>query len=291
MPKIFVVYNPKSGGGDQLDGVKEAFDRGGASPEYVPIGARGLRRKLRQACEARGAVVVAVGGDGTINSVAQYVRGTDCKLGIIPAGTLNHFAKTLGIPLDIPEAVQLILRGSNRRVDVGLVNKHVFVNNSSIGFYPRSVLIRDEYHRAVGKWPAAVAGFLKSALRPRHYRVTLLIEGKSRTFRTPFVFVGNNEYQRSQPDIGERTSVDTGLLAVYVVKATSPFAIIRGVAHALFTRKRRTRDFAVYLAQSCTIQTRQHHSMNVACDGEVFVTRTPLRYKSEHKGLRVIAPS
>lgn len=291
MTNFVVVHNARSGGGDRLEDIKKAFADRHVTPEYISLTTRGVRQALRRASEERDTIVVAAGGDGTVSAVAQYLHGTAGVLGVIPIGTLNHFAKTLNIPLDIEQAVDLILRHKPRAIDVGVVNKHVFVNNSSIGFYPRSLRIRDEYGHIVGKWPAATIGFVKSIIRPRHYRVTLHIEGQSRTFRTPFVFIGNNEYQRTQPDIGERRDIDKGLLAVYVIKATTPIGIIRSVAHALITKRNKTRDFALYLTDACTIETRHRRSINIACDGEVLVTRTPLRYRSEHESLRVLVPT
>jgi diacylglycerol kinase family enzyme len=287
--KLIVVYNPHSGGAHLIDDIKKAFADHGADPTYIPIASKQLRRAI-QASQNGTLTIVVAGGDGTINSVVAQLQGKKCKLGIIPTGTLNNFAKTLHIPLDVPDAVATILQGTHCLVDVGLVNNHVFVNNSSIGFYPRSLRTRDAYSQHIGKWPAAFLGFARAIIRPRHYRVIIVIDGKPQTLRTPFVFVGNNEYKRAQPDFGDRPTLDSGQLAIYVIKATKPLAIIRTFAHALITKKRRTKDFAVYLADNCTIHTRHHRKIHIACDGEVLTAKTPLHYRSAPQSLRVIAP-
>ncbi len=284
--RVLVVHNANSGSAD-LQAIRTAFSSLGTDVEYIPISTTRLASKITN---SKANVVVAAGGDGTVNAVAQYVIDSKRTLGIIPAGTLNHFARALDIPLDIGEAAKLIVEGSTRVVDVGGVNKRIFVNNSSIGVYPRSLRIREEYQKSIGKWPAAVIGLLRSIIRPRHYFVEMRINGDMHTFRTPFVFVGNNEYQLNGPELGGRATLDSGQLAVYIVKATTPLAIIGSLLRVFVTKRRRTRGFAIYLTDSCTIHTRRRHALRVACDGEAFLLNTPLRYESRHNQLRVIAP-
>ncbi len=279
--RLLAIYNPESGSAD-LGAIKKAFAK--HEVDYLPVSSEDLTRRIKEATGP----IVAAGGDGTIRSVAQHMVGTSQKLGIIPAGTLNHFAKALSVPLDPTKAAQLILKGTARRVDVGSVNDHVFINNSSIGFYPRSLRFREEYQKSIGKWPAAALGVLRSIFHPRHYYVEIHINGVLRTFRTPFVFIGNNEYQRSGSELGERATLEGGQLAVYVLKATTPLAIISSLIRTFLTRRRHTHDFAIYLTDSCTIHTKHHRSLNVACDGEAFRLATPLRYTSHHRALHVI---
>jgi diacylglycerol kinase family enzyme len=283
--KILVIHNTKSGSAD-LEAIKKAFAAHDVDAQYAPIASSNLARTI---AASKAAVVVAAGGDGTVNAVAQHIIGTKKSLGIIPAGTLNHFARALDIPVDVAAAAKVIAKGSPRHVDIGVVNDHVFVNNSSIGMYPRSLRIREEYEKSIGKWPAAVLGLLRSIARPRHYFVELHIDGVMRTFRTPFVFVGNNEYKRSGPELGGRPELDSGQLAVYIIKATTPLAIIASLVRTFLVKKRRARGFAIYLTDSCTIRTRHAHTLHVACDGETFPLRTPLHYQSR-QSLEVIAP-
>ena len=284
---ILVVHNPKSGNSQQLDEIKKAFATHNIEPDYIAITDTKLGHVIKTTVKTKGATVVAAGGDGTINAVASYLYGTPCKLGVIPAGTLNHFAKTLNVPLDIPQAVKRIVKGAHQQIDIGTVNDHVFVNNTSIGFYPRSLRVRDAYSQPLGKWPAAMLGFIKTALRPHRYRIELSIDGKEQTLRTPFIFIGNNSYT-SGTGVSERDSVQTGKLAVYVIKTTSVFGTMRTLWHLAFTKKRRTKDFTVHLTDACTIRTKHHRKMHVACDGEVLTLATPLHYRSEPKSLRVI---
>jgi diacylglycerol kinase family enzyme len=280
--KTLIIYNQKSGSAD-LKKIQSAMADAGVTAEYLPISSRNLASKIKSA-----QIVVAAGGDGTINAVASHIVGTPKKLGILPAGTLNHFAKELLIPPTLEEAAKIIANGKARRVDVGEVNEHVFINNSSIGVYPRSLRIREEHQKTLGKWPAAVIGMLYGVFHPRHYHVELLVNGAKHTFRTPFVFIGNNEYKRSNLELGARHALDSGKLAVYIIKTTHPLKTIYALVRMFMTKKYRTHDFAVHLTDSCVIRTRSYKQLRVACDGEVFKMNTPLHFNSKHKALHVI---
>ena len=101
---ILVVHNANSGKQDSLQLIKDAAQAHKLPVEFVAITDRALKRKVTEAA-TKGATIAAAGGDGTVSAVAGLIAGTDAKLGIIPAGTLNHFAKELGIPLDLKQAV------------------------------------------------------------------------------------------------------------------------------------------------------------------------------------------
>lgn len=281
--KTLVVYNPKSGSAN-TKALRAAFAEAGVAATFTSISSRDLEGQIKLAT-----TVVAAGGDGTINAVVTCLIDTKKRLGILPLGTLNHFAKELDIPLGINEAVRVIAAGKVRGVDVGEVNGHVFVNNSSIGIYPRSLRMREEYEKSFGKWPAAIWGLLRSMVHPRHYRVELRINDVAHTFRTPFVFIANNEYKRSRVELGTRRSLDAGLLAIYAIKTTHPLKTAYALVRMFITKKYRTRDFAIHLTDSCSIHARHHDQLRIACDGEVFKVDTPLHYKSKTRALNVIA--
>jgi diacylglycerol kinase family enzyme len=102
-------------------------------------------------------IVVVGGGDGSVSAAASVLAGSNISLGILPLGTLNHFARDLGLPLELEGAVRLIAAGRVRLVDVGEVNGRVFLNNSSLGIYPHLVAERDRYRRhGPARWLAAV---------------------------------------------------------------------------------------------------------------------------------------
>ena len=146
---------------------------------------------------ARPGVIVAGGGDGTVSTVAAALVDTDICLGVLPLGTLNHFAKDLGLPLDLEAAVRCIATGVTSRVDVGEVNGRVFVNNSSLGLYPDIVRDREQQQKRFGrgKWHALLRASIAALRRYPFLQVSLAVEGRERAYRTPFVFIGNNAYR------------------------------------------------------------------------------------------------
>src|SRR4051794_7176429 len=117
---------------------------------------RDIRPAAERAVSEGTAGLVAAGGDGTVNTLASVAVDADVPLGVLPQGTLNHFAKDLGIPTDLDQALEVVLAGHTRRVDVGEGSGRIFVNNSSLGVYPRIVRLRERYGaRGPGKWLAA----------------------------------------------------------------------------------------------------------------------------------------
>jgi len=238
-----------------------------------------------------GATTIAVaGGDGTLRGVAQVLAGTSARLLPLPVGTFNHFARDLGINGPSPRPLELLVTGETRMVDVGEVNGHVFLNNSSLGLYPTLVSQRErEEQLGKSRWEALlVAGF--SALR-RHQSATVRLSAGGKEFvrRTPVVFVGNNEYQMEGLRIGRRERLNGGKLCVYVLHGHGGFALLRYLGQSLVGRLYREGDFDYLSTEAVTIESR-HNGIKVALDGEVMRLAPPLQYKIRPRALRVLAP-
>ncbi|MDQ6701229.1 MAG: sphingosine kinase [Acidobacteriota bacterium] len=230
--------------------------------------------------------VVAGGGDGTISSVASALAGTDVPLGILPLGTWNHFAKDVGIPLRLEDAFETILDGNTGRVDVGEVNGRTFLNNSSIGVYPHLVRFRVAHRRkGSGKWTAFALALVAVFRRSRLLRVRLIVNQRELVRKTPFLFVGNNEYDLS----GGRARLDEGRLQVVVAHHKGRFGLLRSVFSALVNRTKENRDFDVLRPTEFRIESR-HRFLRVALDGEVHKMKTPLNYRIRPGALRVLIP-
>ncbi len=246
--------------------------------------------ELARIAAERSDVVVAGGGDGTVNTIASAVIDEDKILGVLPLGTLNHFARDLNIPLDLEAAVRTIVSGSIARVDVGEVNGRVFLNNSSLGLYPSIVTEREKQQRlGHGKWPAFVWAALSVLRRYPFLDVRLTAAGKQIKTRTPFVFIGNNEYAMEGFKIGARTSLDAGVLRVYVTFRIGRWGLIRLALRALLGRLRNDKDFLSLTTDQVWIETRRTH-LRVARDGEVGLMKSPLHYRVLPKRLRVMVP-
>ena len=245
----------------------------------------------REATEGSDDIIVAAGGDGTISAVAAAVCGTDKVLGVLPVGTLNHFAKDLGIPLDLESAVQTIADGERTEVDVGEVNGRVFINNSSLGLYPQIVSRREaQQHRLDrGKWLAFFWATIQALRRFPFLDLRVEFEGQQILRRTAFLFVGNNEYQIAGFSLGSRACVNAGKLGLYLTHGTGRLGLFRLAFHALFGRVEEAEDFDVFCVSEARIETRKRRLL-VALDGEVERMETPLHYRIRPGALRVVVP-
>ena len=238
----------------------------------------------------RSDIIVAGGGDGTVSTVAIEVAKAGKTLGVLPLGTLNNFSKDIGIPQDISGAVSTIATGDIKVIDLGEVNGRTFINNSSIGLYPRIVLRREEHQRlGRGKWNAAFWAALQMFRLSPFLKVRIEIDGKSFLRKTPFVFVGNNEYEMDLYNIGRRVSLNEGELSVYFLHRGGRWGVTMLLFHTLFGGLRQWEDFEEVSTAAVTIQTRKR-KLHVAVDGEVVTMTTPLNYRTLPHSLRVIVP-
>lgn len=299
-----VIINCAAGGGPDTEAgraVEEAFASCGASARVRLARAGEELTELARAAVSNGArAVVAGGGDGTVGAVASVLVGTGKALGVLPLGTLNHFAKDLRIPLEVEGAARNVCEGREVFVDVAEVtggggesDKRVFINNSGLGLYPHIVRHREKLQERedAGKWTAFARASLAVLRRYPFLNVRLNADGREIVRSTPFVFVGNNEYEVEGAGMGGRERLDAGRLSLYVAHRTGRLGLLRLALRALFGRLRQSKDFDALSAEEIWVETRRPKRLYVATDGEVTVMTTPLRYRVLPKALRVIVPS
>jgi diacylglycerol kinase family enzyme len=273
---IVVVYNPKSG-----SALTKSELRAKCAKHNIVIDAfvaldDSLEKKLAPFIK-RHATIAAVGGDGTLSAVAGQMFGSKAIFVPLPGGTLNHFTKDLGVPQDMDKALAALSHLKPKAVDAATINGQVFINNSSVGLYPSSLHLRKRLEDYLGKWPAAIIAALRSLVRFRVYTVTINDE----TFKTPFVFVGNNEYILDQPGIMSRKNIDKGVLSIFIVKTVSRAALLKVILFAV-VGKTKGDDFEVKNAPSLTIKTTKKY-VSISRDGEVTRLSPPLHFQI-HKG-------
>ena len=278
---ITLVYNVRSGSSRQVNEMREMFTRAGFIIDDTVILDRHIRSKLKKHIAAK-AVIAVVGGDGTISAVAGIVAGTEATLMPLPGGTLNHFTKDLGIVQDLEKAIKKARHGKAHHVDVAMVNNTIFINNSSIGLYPSSLRDRNRFEDRLGKWPTAVIASIGALVRFRIYEVE--IDGKS--FKTPFVFVGNNKYDL-QPGNIERKQLDKGILSVFAIHAKTRLDMVKVLLFAVVGRAERHERFDTFTAKTMTLHTKKHRRIHVSHDGELSLIKTPLKYKVVTTALNV----
>lgn len=294
---IVVIINGSAGAGHDEAMAGELREKclahGLAAKVILARGGAEMTRAAQAALADGADAVVAGGGDGTINAVASVLAGTGLPFGVLPLGTLNHFAKDVGVPLGLDDAVANLARGVSKAVDVGEVNGQLFLNNSSLGLYPDMVRDREKQQHRLGrgKWLAAFWATLGALRRFPFLNVRLTLDdGEEHARRTPFVFIGNNEYTMSGLQIGARAALDRGTLSLYVAQRPGRLGLLRFAWRALCGRLAQEKDVDVLAAQSVLIETR-HTRIPVATDGEVSVMTTPLHYRIRPAALRVIVPS
>jgi diacylglycerol kinase family enzyme len=299
--RVLVLLNAAAGGADpaaadrRADEIRRAFATAGVDAELRAVPADQLATAAREAVNSPGQkfdAVVAAGGDGTVSAVASALAGSDCAMGVLPAGTLNHFARDLRQPLTLDEAARTIAAAKTVEVDVGEVNGRCFVNNSSIGLYPHVVVKRDrEMNRlGLGKWAALFRAWLAIFRRFPTVRVKLALEHRATDCDTPFVFVGNNRYDVSLMNLGSRDALDRGELCVYFTRRRGRWALLRLAVRTLLGRLEQSRDFETVTGPELWIETRKK-TLRVSIDGEVVRLTPPLHYRIRPKALRVIVPA
>jgi diacylglycerol kinase family enzyme len=293
--KAAIFLNASSGFDDKqrapelLDGL---FREAGWEPaiEMCQKGTR-IDELAAAAVDAGATRVVAGGGDGTIRAVASALAGKPASLGVLPVGTLNHFARDLNIPIDLEQAAQIALNGVPRRVDVAAVNGHVFINNAVIGLYPWYRQVRDDAEqRGWPKFLAVLRGIFRVFQANPYMKVSLDVEGRRVTRRTPYMLIANNRHAMEGYQLGTRESLNSGKLYVYLMRQLSRIDYLRLVINLILGRFRADEDFEVLETTRLTVETPRRRHVNVSLDGEILRLENPLEFESRPGALSVIAP-
>lgn len=297
---VTLLWNDSSGWdekGEQRQAIESTLKAGNVNLQVERVEHGGNLQELSRSIVDSGAdVLVAAGGDGTINAAASALIHQKTVLGVIPAGTLNHFARDLHIPIDPEEAARTLLNSGIIEVDAGEVNGHVFINNSVLGLFPNYRSTREAWERrgfgktAAGRAIAMLAGMLRVFWRMPHLEVEIVGPNGTRRLRTPFVLIGNNEHQMQGFALARRTSLSDGSLWVYVMRPCSRWGLIRLAIGLLLGRTSRQSVFEIFQASRLRIDSKRRR-MGVGVDGEMVRMVAPLDYRILPKALRVLSPA
>lgn len=292
-PPLFVVLNAASGSQDASEAQEQIaaiFREAGREHAFFAPDQAG--EALRQAC-ARGGVVVAAGGDGTINAIAQRVLGRGCAFGVIPQGTFNYFAREHGIPQDTETAARALLRAQPQPVQVGLINDRVFLVNASLGLYPTLLEDREVLKAQLGRsrFVAMLSG-LRTLIRERgQLRLSVEVEGRTLTVRTPTLFIGNNALQLQRLGFTEAAALDRGLLAAIFLRPIGTFAMLGLALRGVLGRLGEAEHVTSLTFRTLTVSPRGKRRIKVATDGEVLRLKTPLRFCVAPLALSLMVPA
>ena len=274
------------------DKVAAALKAAGIDAEIELIDGGDCEVRAKAAAERGDKLVIVGGGDGSISAAASALVDSKTALGVLPLGTLNHFARDLGIPADLDEAAKLIAAGHERRVDVAEMNGRIFINNSAIGLYPLMIVDRDLQRRRLGrsKRLAMIVASVRTLVRFNHQRLTLMLNDREGQVDTPLLFVGNNDYRIDLGAPGRRESLEDGELCVMVMRKNTRWGLIAASARAFFNRPRPDDMVRLDHVERLRVSSRRS-SLAVSLDGEVVRSAPPLDYVIRKRALRVIAPA
>jgi diacylglycerol kinase family enzyme len=297
---LFIVLNAGSGHEDapSTRGTIERVltDAGRVHRLLLVEDPRRLREIARQAvAEARqlGGVVVAAGGDGTINAVAGAALGAGCTFGVLPQGTFNYFSRANGIPSGTAEATRVLLSAEPQPVQVGLVNDRAFLVNASVGLYPEVLEEREARKRRFGRRrPVAAWSTVVTLLRAhRPLRLRLESRGAVRAVRTATLFVGNNPLQLRQLGIPEAALVPGALVAI-TLRPVGTLSMFWLMVRGALGRLGEAEDVSSFPFEQLTVRPAAlgRRLLKVATDGEVQWLRAPLVFRLSPRPLLLLKP-
>lgn len=298
---LFVVINAGAGrhDADEQNIMAGVFRQAGREFEFLEINdpadiAAVARRAVRQA-RARGGVVVAAGGDGTINAVAGVVLGSGCPLGVLPQGTFNYFGRVHAIPQDTEAAAVALVGASVQGVQVGMVNDRIFLVNASVGLYPQLLEDREAWKQQFGRsrLVAFVSGMATLLQARRQLNLQIESAGQLAVLRTPTLFVGNNQLQLSRVGIAEKdaNAVAHGQLAAIVVRPIGTLALFGLLLRGLLGRLGDAENVHSFSFRRLVVTPRGRRRIKVATDGEISWMQSPLVFELAPEPLLLLVPA
>ena len=263
----------------------------GIQPRLVTAAGNELEDLVRDELAAGATRILVAGGDGSVSAAANAISGTDVVLGVLPLGTVNHFAKDLGMPSSVRRSVECLANGVVRRVDVATVNGRVFVNNSSIGAYPQLIEERrsDPVLQGKSRRAAMLLAALRTVRRPQLFRARIEVGSEQIDCVTPFVFVGNNAYDGNLLRLEWRARLDTGKLWVCAAPHPDKGALFRAAGRLLWKSPLGDQRLVVRSGEVVTVHV-DRKELAVAYDGESESMAPPLDYRIHPRALRVLVP-
>jgi diacylglycerol kinase family enzyme len=261
----------------------------GAAVELRPTEPGLLRERVAEEVRRRTPIIGVAGGDGTLHTAASAIAGTDSALLCVPTGTLNNFARRIGI-VSVDTAAAALREPHVETMALGTLEDDVFLNTVTFGEYSRTVRLRERLRRYVGKWPAAAVALLVTLLTLRRMRVTLHVGGRELERRTPFVWVGVGwgSFPRVYEALERRAHPD---LEVAVLRSSSIAAAAAFMMRAAMHMLRESGPFRDPELE--VIHTRQFvldskHRIDATADGEVLRLSAPVRGGVRDDALRVV---
>lgn len=277
---------------EEVERIRQALGNARLETEIRLVPGEKMAQAAQAARTSQAELVIAGGGDGTLNTVARQLLDSGKTFGILPLGTMNHLAKELAIPLDLDQALEVIVRGKAQALTVGEVNGHPFLLFSALGLYSNIIKHRDTQRRVLGRnrWLAMAIAFFKALRRFPLLRVRLRIGGHSFWRLTPLVLVSLSDYQVQLLGIQDYTCPGRRAMSLCLARSTGRLGLLGTLGRALLGLPLPPAALeAMCVEQELEIATRHRH-LRVGIDGEVIDLPAPLVYRLRPGALKVILP-
>ena len=230
----------------------------------------GVSTALERAASGSADVIMVGGGDGTISTAATLLQSSDKALAILPAGTMNLFARSLGIPLDLTAAVSEFATGTVRSVDLGWANGEVFVHQFSVGLHAKLIKLRENvtFGSRLGKiWASVRAGVL-AFIGPPKLKARLEVDGRVLNVTTAGIGITNNLF--GEGHLPYTDTPDDGVLGVYVTRARRRRDLARFLVNVALGRWKTNAHVDIFTARDVRLKLMSHHRrFRSAIDGEL----------------------
>jgi len=236
-------------------------------------------------------VIVAAGGDGTLNAVAKALLGSNIPLGILPLGTFNYVARVLNIPIDIMQAAEVIATGQIRSIHVAKINDQIYLNNASLGLYPLFIQRRELYNAKFGRFPLhAYTSGLDVLIRDRkELKLEVEVDGKIYPVKTPLIFFGNNQLQLAEMKLRIAKCAEQGQVAGVVVAKSDKLTLFRMLLQLIRGELEQAPDVYSFAADDVKVFSRRE-KLTVALDGEIVEMRPPLHITVQKNAVNIMVP-
>lgn len=301
---LFIILNAGSGDTEtavQRDTIERGLAAAGRHFELTVIDEPGqLAQVARQTvakAQQAGGIVVAAGGDGTINAVAAATLSSGCPFGVLPQGTFNYFGRTHGIPEDLAGSVQALLTARLQPVQVGRLNDRIFLVNASIGLYPTLLERRERLQRQFwrGRFISLLSAIATILGFQKRLAIGLDLNGTPEVIRTTTLFVGNNALQLEQVGFEpDKLGVEDGRLVAIAPKTVGRLAMLGLLLRGALGKLGEAKDVVAFGFKRMTVRPGawyRRRSVKVAIDGEVMRLKPPLEFEVIEDQLLLLVPA
>ncbi|MDR3503650.1 MAG: diacylglycerol kinase family protein [Legionella sp.] len=274
MDTIAVIINNKARNHSEATAYLQGLHDAEIAYELYDTSPEDLSKIIRK-CTKKHNIILVGGGDGTIRTAAHHCVHTPIILGILPLGTLNHFAKEMGLPIGVDELVASLKKHQTSKIDLAKVNDLIFINNSSIGFYPKFADKRDQYSKYYNKWLSYIPGFIESLKKHKSFNLAIKSKNLDLSLHTSFLMISNNVYSYEFPIEIKRESFQQALLGIYYFKQ-GKIRIFKLIKHLFSSKNLFEINHSEYPIE---IHFCHEKEVTLSLDGETTKVKTPLYYE------------